>query len=320
MREEPSSRASKLRALAAGIRSYVPLARTYRGTGGSTSARYCYTVWFRHLAALAESGVELQLDSVAELGPGDSLGVGLSALLSGAGQVTCLDVIEHDDPARDSRVLDELAALFEARAPVPGNDEFPGVLPAVPAAPFPSELIARVRRSAERAAPSLDTVREAIGRRGDRPLRYVCPWDSRSVPAASVDLVFSQAVLQDIAHDPGGDVLDATFAAMAGWLKPGAVMSHQIDLGAPIGTVWNDHWTFGDAAWRLTRGRRPYYFNRVPLSEYLSLCARHGFDVLRVVGRTESRRRGREAVAPRFHALPDGDFNTSSVQLVARRR
>ena len=58
---------------------------------------------------------------VVELGPGDSLGVSLAALLSGARRVTALDVVAHNDPERDWRVFDELNALFKLRADVPGD-------------------------------------------------------------------------------------------------------------------------------------------------------------------------------------------------------
>ena len=58
---------------------------------------------------------------------------------------------------------------------------------------------------------------------------------------------------------------------MAGWLRPGGVMSHQIDFSCPGGVPWNHHWAYGPFAWKLIRGNRPYYVNRVPLSEYLRL-------------------------------------------------
>ena len=54
------------------------------GTGGADRARYCYAVWLRHLVALAEAGVPFQPEVVLELGPGDTVGVGIMALLTGA--------------------------------------------------------------------------------------------------------------------------------------------------------------------------------------------------------------------------------------------
>ncbi len=55
-------------------------------------------------------------DSVAELGPGTGLGVGLCALLSGCKKYLALDVVQHTDQAQSERVLDELLEMFKSRA------------------------------------------------------------------------------------------------------------------------------------------------------------------------------------------------------------
>lgn len=52
-----------------------------RYSGGTISARYCYFVWLRHLVKAYENGLKTRFNRVAELGPGDSLGVGLAAMI-----------------------------------------------------------------------------------------------------------------------------------------------------------------------------------------------------------------------------------------------
>src|SRR5215467_13821096 len=78
----------KLPHMLKGALTYVPALNAWRirraSTGGSNSARYCYSVWFRHLINLDSCGFKIKGARVAELGPGDSIGVGLAALLSGA--------------------------------------------------------------------------------------------------------------------------------------------------------------------------------------------------------------------------------------------
>jgi hypothetical protein len=280
-------------------------------------------VWFRHLLAAAKAGAAVRLERVVELGPGDSLGVSIAALLSGAAQCTSLDVVAHNDPEHDLMVFGQLVELFRQRASLPPDEEFPLMLPHGTASAFPRDLAPDGAVDAALAAPRLEAIRAAIPRRdlaADLPLRYLCPWSEDVVPAGSIDYVISQGVLQDMDHEPGRDTLTRAFVSMARWLRPGGTMSHQVDLSAPIGTAWNDHWAIGDTRWRLTRGRRPYYLNRVPLSEYLRLCRAHGFDVLGVTREPAPPGRSREEVAPAFRHLPDEDFATSAVHFVARKR
>ena len=74
---------------------------------------------------------------VAELGPGNSLGIGLSTLLSGADRYHAFDVVPHAQVNHNLAVLDELIALFKARADIPGPAEFPQVARCCRATPFP---------------------------------------------------------------------------------------------------------------------------------------------------------------------------------------
>ena len=55
-----------------------------RRTLRTANPAYCYSWWIRHIALLELSGHRPVLQTVAELGPGGSLGVGLASLLSGA--------------------------------------------------------------------------------------------------------------------------------------------------------------------------------------------------------------------------------------------
>jgi hypothetical protein len=54
--------------------------------------------------------------TLAEPGPGDSLGVGLAALLSGISNYYALDIVRFSSPERNSKVFEELVSLFKARA------------------------------------------------------------------------------------------------------------------------------------------------------------------------------------------------------------
>ncbi len=53
-----------------------------RGTGGTNSSNYCYSVYLRHLVLLYENGMQNLPKSIVEIGPGDSLGIGLNAIIT----------------------------------------------------------------------------------------------------------------------------------------------------------------------------------------------------------------------------------------------
>src|SRR5436305_500844 len=174
------------RLLLGGIKSYLPLPGAgYKGTGGTVTGAYCYAVWLRHLTLIARylGGAAVPRGTVVELGPGDSIGLGLAAILSGSETYVGLDVLEHASNETNLRVLDELVAIIRA---------------------------------------------------------------------------------------------------MATWLRPGGVMSHQVDFSGPGGQPWNHHWAYGDLAWRIMRGRRPCYENRVSLSRYVALFEEAGCEVIGV--------------------------------------
>ena len=129
----------RTRSLIVGMATYIPGLRrmTGRKTGGTISARYCYAVWLRHLSMLHRSALRTTFETVAELGPGDSLGIGLAALLSGAQRYLALDVVRYADSTRNLQIFEELLALFRDHAPIPDEAEFPLVRPLLPSYAFP---------------------------------------------------------------------------------------------------------------------------------------------------------------------------------------
>ena len=116
-----------------GIATFIPgvynLRAKKNGSGGSYSARYCYSVYLRHMVMAHQKGLPVNPRVVAELGPGDSLGVGLMALLLGAEKYFALDVVEFSNSEKNIEVLDELILLLKNQEDIPGDIEFPRVTP-----------------------------------------------------------------------------------------------------------------------------------------------------------------------------------------------
>jgi hypothetical protein len=306
----------KLPHLLKGTLTYVPLLNAWRlrrgSTGGSNSARYCYAVWLRHLVVLARHGFAVSGTVVAELGPGDSIGTGLAALLSGADRYVGLDVMPYSAHANLEGILAELADLYSAKEAIPGHDAFPRIRPRLACYDFPSPLVA-----SESLPEKLARIRSDLGAgtlRGDC-VSYHAPWTSvMAVAPGSLDLIFSQAVLQYV------DDLAETYRTMFAWLKPGGYCSHSTGLGAvDLSPYWNGHWAYTDREWRMVRGRREWIINREPLSSHVSHARHAGFEVLSVDREYDGGGLPVTALTPRFQTLAPEDLRTRGVMLILQK-
>ncbi|HMR66178.1 MAG TPA: hypothetical protein PKE64_19375 [Anaerolineae bacterium] len=84
-------------------------------------------------------------NSVAELGPGDSLGVGLAALITGTENYYALDVTRYANTDRNLSVFDELVAMFQAHASIPHDDDLTVVKPYLDSYAFPEHILTPAR-------------------------------------------------------------------------------------------------------------------------------------------------------------------------------
>jgi len=265
----------------------------------------------------AENGRFLQKPAVAELGPGDSIGIGLAALLSGAREYYALDVVDYGDAARNMTVFDELVELFRSRAAIPDEREFPKVQPLLTDYSFPDRLLPPPALERSLREDRLQKIRRSIvDPRGPGSLIHpIVPWiDSRAIPPESIDLIFSQAVLEHVTDLP------LAYRAMRRWLAPGGLMSHQIDFKCHgKAAEWNGHWSYSDLSWRLIRGKQVYLLNREPHSTHLRLLRQEGFRL--VCDRIQHRPSNlpRERLARRFRDVPAEDLTISEALIQAVR-
>src|SRR5204863_1477618 len=98
----------KVRAVVKGVLTWLPGFHEFanRHTGGTVEARYCYSVWMRHLRMVADMQGTRVPPCVAELGPGDSLGIGLAAMLSGADRYFAFDRKAFANPQTNLVILE----------------------------------------------------------------------------------------------------------------------------------------------------------------------------------------------------------------------
>lgn len=306
-----------LRQLLYGLLSYLPGIpdSLYKGTGGTDSAQYCYSIWLRHLVLARRGGMSDMPDVVAELGPGDSLGVGLAALLSGVRRYVALDAVVHANSARNLQVLDGLVELFRQRAPIPGPGSLPGVSPVLDDYAFPAWALSEERFRWAQSEARIARMRAILAGEIAEPslLDYRAPWEQvGGADSASVDLLVSNAVLEHV------EGIEVAYRAMATWLRPGGYASHQIDFRShSLFRAWDGHWACPDWLWRMFKGRRAYLLNRQPLGVHRALAAAVGLKervCVRVERDAEARR-----LAPAFRGMAEQDRLTSGAYLLLQR-
>jgi len=306
-------------AIAKGLTTFVvPRSWLNRSEGRTLSARYCYSVYLRHLVRLHAAGADADPKTVAEIGPGASIGTGLAALIAGAERYHGFDIKAYGSSPRSLAVFDELVALFRARADIPGTDEFAGIKPALQSTGFPGRILDDRRLARTLSEDRLARLRAALTPEGmavpDAAVSYVAPWyeDGRVSPG-SVDWIFSQAVMEHV------DDLVATYAACRAWLRPGAAMSHQIDFKSHgTATDWNGHWAYSDFTWRMVRGARDYLINRAPHSRHRAALAAAGFEVLEDLRVVREDGLARARMARPYRELADEDLTTAGAFIIAR--
>ena len=303
-----------------GMATFIPGAcSTFspKRTGGTESARYCYSVWLRHLVMAHRNGLSDNPATIAELGPGDSIGIGLAALISGAAKYYALDVVEYATLTHNLTTFDELVTLFKNKVAIPGNDEFPGVIPQLSSYAFPGDILTDDRLNAVLDDDRLKAIRQAVQDvdRADSVIRYHVPWyDSNVIENESIDMILSQAVLEHV------DGLIRAYESMYWWLKPGGFMSHSIDFrGHGTANDWNGHWTYSDLAWKVIKGKRPYLINRSPHSQHIKLMNEAGFQVICDVTHQLHSRINSRNLAPRFRNMQQADLTTSTAFIQASK-
>lgn len=311
-----------LRPFVIGAATFIPGIRqllTRKGTGSTSSATYCYEVWLKHLVLLWAHGMRSIPHCLAELGPGNSLGVGLAAMLCGVDRYVALDVVSYSNPRVNLAVFDELVDLFQKRAPR-STRGWPNYDAHLDENLFASAILSDAVLERSLAPSRIDRIRaileERDGRADEITITYQAPWyEDGVIEQQSVDLILSHAVLQSVFD------LERTYAALGAWLKPGGFMSHQIDFTSfRTSRQWNGHWGYSDPMWQLIVGKRPYLINREPHSTHLQLLRKHGFEVLcDLQNHRHEHGISRSQLSSRWAHIAEDDFTCAGAFVQARK-
>jgi SAM-dependent methyltransferase len=217
-----------------------------------------------------------------ELGPGDSAASAVIAAAHGAERFHLID--DGDYARRDPRLYAAVAAHLRGG----GHD-----VPALDGRAFEDML------GACRATYATEGVRSL-----------------RALPDASVDFVYSQAVLEHVHRDEFADLMRELRRILA----PGGVASHQVDLKDHLADGLN-HLRFGERLWEAPGFARAsgFYTNRIRFGEMLRSFEAAGFDVEVVQARRwPAPPIARARLAAPFRDLPQDDLLVSGFRAVLR--
>lgn len=291
-----------------------------KNTGGSGSARYCYSVWLRHLIFAYKNGLTSVPKIIAELGPGDSLGCGIAALISGAEKYYPLDVKIYSNIDENLKIFDELVILFKQKTDVLHDIEFREVRPLLDNYDFPKDIFSDEYLKNILDEKRLANIRNAIemmntSESSKKIIEYKVPWyEKTNIHDESIDFIFSQAVLQDVKD------LEFTYRRIWQLLKKNGLQSHDIGFKS-CGTsdTWFGHWMYSDLEWEIVNGRKKLRINREPYSTHKRLLKKNNFKILYEQKRFAESTINKERLPVRFKNITDEDLTTYSVFIQAKK-
>ena len=280
------------------------------GSGGSFSAEYCYSVWLRHYRAIELSKLPTNFKKIAELGPGDSLGVGIVALLCGAEEYHAFDVIEHTDLNRNIKVANDVAQMLIAQRDIPTDGINKRTHPMLEDFSFPESL---KKLKKENILSKLEQIILALERKPSSVIiNYVVPWHMNQDKITDMDLVFSQAVMEHVSD------IDAAYDTMYEYLKKEGVMSHQIDFkGHEFTKSWDGHWHISKGVWKFLKYGMKNDLNRLPFSAHKKAVEKSGFRIIHTIP-VRAERIHTEMPKTGF-SFEEEDFQTSGALIICQK-
>jgi SAM-dependent methyltransferase len=248
--------------------------------GGMDDADYGEAVFHRHFA---RSGLRGRHGfTCLELGPGDGLAGAILAKAWGADHCWLVDT--GDFASRDMAGYRDLARRLRAQGLVtPGDD-------------------------------ALDTIDGLLAACGAHYLINGVA-GLATVPAASVDFIWSQAVLEHVRRRD----FDRLLREMRRVLRSDGVASHRIDLRDHLGGALNNL-RFSDRVWESAfMAESGFYTNRLQAAEIVDRCRAAGFAAEIVASeRWPSLPTPRRRLAAPFRNLPEETLLVSGFDLVLR--
>lgn len=273
-----------------GIISYVPLLKSIIptiGTGGSNNAEYCLNRYSQHKDYLIDNGCFYPVSTIGEIGPGDSVGIGLCALLDGVDRYYGLDAIAYTNVESNIQMLKKLICLYENK-----------------------NIMVQ-----EKTRNDLMFYIQNLNK-PESKIKYYAPWWAKDkIVNNSLDIVISTAVMEHVMS------LKETHQKIFDWLKPGGFCSHIIDYSAhEFSDCWHEHWFYSDFLWKILMHGRMYPLSRMPHSYHMNCIEKVGFEIQKIIPSWGNKRAEKKKISKSIvDYFKDSDLNIKSAIVVARK-
>jgi len=281
---------------------------------------YCRDVFLAHFARFAASyagAANRNEIHILEMGPGYSLASGLLGYLFGAKRVCLVDVGKYaameDEFAR--RLIDRLESLLKT------TEENPPAADLSPAGSHLKEILAGGTTSAKAIRQRITTLKAKADIAGFLfenviDYRFEGLQSLRRLPDASIQMVFSQAVLEHVARSEFSQVLSELYRIV----EAGGVGSHVIDFKDHLGASLNSL-RFSERFWETGLVYRSgFYTNRYRKSQAIEMFESAGWQVSVVSEkRWDCLPLSRSRLHEHFQKLPEDDLLCGSLTLLATK-
>jgi len=269
-----------------GAATYLPAYSIYeryhsrRSFHSGRNARFCYSLWLRNLVFLAQNNVVSRIASMAELGTGGSLGIGICALFTNADSYCALEVEDTFDCELNIKLVEELYDLFRNNTSIPDDDEFPQINLKVHAYHFPKELLIKLGFNKKLIKERLFELSAAIRSLQNTPHNSIISiqnsWvDTLNSRKECFNYIFSRAVMEHVSSPK------AIYHKLSQLLVKNGLMFHDIEFHSHnITGNWDGHYHVPNCQWAIVFGKRKYFLNRCYPADHLEYVKNTNLKVL----------------------------------------
>jgi len=264
--------------------SYFPIYNLlkfyYESKHSADNPRFCYSFWLRLLKYLQP--YKHNLSRVAEIGTGHTTGVGLMALLTGTEVFCAFEVNKKKyNGIRNIQIFEAMVQLLKARTPIPDEKEFPQINIIIDDYSFPSDILTDAILDFTLNKYRLASlIRDLKLGNTSGSFHYYNNWNKKKNTFKYFDFVYSRAVMEHV------DYPESIHKDISDLLKTDGLLLHDIEFHSHgISNLWNGHYFYSPKVWRLIKGKRKNFLNRLTLNEHLEIIKYTNSEILDILKR-----------------------------------